>query len=197
MTQFYCNNINNQNMFVSHYKPLKLKSNQLVHTFMRVGWLTLEGKFQTLFSCSCSLRGCSRGTPPILAAPACVTEPRSWRAGECEPCACVSEWGSFQIHPHLEQSKNQRNTADLRSAELLEPDWSRLTLSLHTPAWRTQPAELFWGCGCCSWFRRRAQRWEARSGSGCRSALIGWPQPSSGKSCPRNCPGTTFLHWRL
>lgn len=118
-------------MFVSHYKPLKLKSNQLAHTFMRVGWLTLEGKFQRLFSCSCSLRGCSRGTPPILAAPACVTEPRSWRAGECEPCACVSEWGSFQIHPHLEQSKNQRNTADLRSAEVPETDWFRLTASTH------------------------------------------------------------------
>lgn len=98
-----------------------------------MSWLTLEGKFQRLFSCSCSLRGCSRGKQPILAAPACVTEPRSWRAGEPGPRACVSEWGSFQIRPRLGQSTNRKNTVDLKSVEPLEADFINIDIYLpHT-----------------------------------------------------------------
>lgn len=86
---------------------------------------------------------------------------------------------------------------DLDSVALPEATSRMLTFSFDRPAWRTQPAVPFWCCGCWSWFRRRAQIWEARSCSECQSALIEWPRPSSGTSNPGNCPGTTVLHWSL
>lgn len=172
---------------------------QWVHDNASVLWLTLEGKFLTQFSCSCSPRRCSRGKRPTRAAPACATALRRQSAGERGPRACVSEWGSFQIRPRLEQSASGERHCRLWSRS--NCSWRQISLTLtfhiHAPAWRSQPAVLFSGCGCSSWFRRTARRWEARFCSGCLSTLIGWLRPSSGKSETGSCPGTTFLHWHL